>query len=295
MVEIEKEPVPAPFKNQDLRLSVDAGALGSGGVKAFSAHQFHDGAVEFQKTIEAQSRIFPQTPLPPGVFAGPVVAFTGEVDPLRMSELVAHEVEISELSGCRRGKAHHLVERHRPVDDRIVGIQVHGKIDLMSRHGKEGAFAPHKGLIVTLHIADGPFISAVVGQFVVELKEIPLLIPQIQHLEPCIGNAHRHAEIESGSPFSQRSGKTGHTAYILSDGDGIGPHFVDHHICQSQIGKSIFIHIAAEILFQRGKSAVDTVVKVEHTGDAVKAESVYPVLIQIETAVGKKQMEHLRL
>lgn len=69
MVEIEKEPVPAPFKNQYLRLSVDAGTLRCGGVKTFSAHQFHNGAVEFQQAIEAQSRIFPQTPLPPGVLA----------------------------------------------------------------------------------------------------------------------------------------------------------------------------------------------------------------------------------
>ena len=127
---------------------------------------------------------------------------------------------------------------------------MHGKVDFMPRHGKKGTPPPHQSLIVTLHIAESPFIPAVVGQLVIELKEIPLLIPDVQHLEPVIGHSHGHAHIKSDAPFLNGSGKAGHTAHIFSDGHCIGPHLMYHHIGQSQITEGIFIHIAVKILIE---------------------------------------------
>ena len=97
---------------------------------------------------------------------------------------------------------------------------------------------------MTLHIADGAFIPAVVGQFVVKLEEVPRFVSQVQHLEPVIRDPHGHAEIETCAAFFNGGGESGHAADIFCDGDGIGAHLMDDHIGKSQVCQSILIHVA---------------------------------------------------
>ena len=59
-------------------------------------------------------------PLPPTMLIGPVIAFAREVQPLGMTEFVAHEVEPSFAATDQSNEADHLVERNAAINGRML-------------------------------------------------------------------------------------------------------------------------------------------------------------------------------
>ncbi|MPN51922.1 hypothetical protein SDC9_199573 [bioreactor metagenome] len=50
-----------------------------------------------------------QLPLAPGVFVRPVVPFPRKINPFRMSELVAHKIQVASVYGSGRNQPDHLM------------------------------------------------------------------------------------------------------------------------------------------------------------------------------------------
>ena len=59
---------------------------------------------------------------------GPVVTFARKVDPLGVSEFVAHEVEIAMVGGGKGDEACHFMEGDSAIDSEITGTGVHVEI-----------------------------------------------------------------------------------------------------------------------------------------------------------------------
>lgn len=76
--------------------------------------------VELSESIVVQVLIVFEAPLPSAPVIAPVVAFTWEIDPFWVAELVAHEVEVALASQAEGDKSDHLVKSDTSVYDKRV-------------------------------------------------------------------------------------------------------------------------------------------------------------------------------
>ena len=101
--------------------------------------------------------------------------------------------------------------------------------------------------------------------------------------DPVVGDAHRHAKIETDAARRQRSGQAGHAGDVLGDGECVRVHFPDEDVREGEIGHRVLIDTAVEIVVVTYKILPETVVPVQHRRDAVETETVdviflHPVL-----------------
>ena len=71
---------------------------------------FQHLAVEVSEVVVAELLVVDEVPLTAGVLVAPSVFLSREVDPLGMTELITHEVEISAVDGAGSEQTNHLVE-----------------------------------------------------------------------------------------------------------------------------------------------------------------------------------------
>ena len=87
--------------------------------------------VELLQAVVTQVVSVCQGPLPAGMLIAPAIPLPREIYPLRMTELVAHEIQVT-ISGRTYGrKAYQLYQSHAPVHDRIGGLHIHGEVHLL--------------------------------------------------------------------------------------------------------------------------------------------------------------------
>ena len=65
---------------------------------------------------------------------------------------------------------------------------------------------------------------------------------------------------------------------------------MNQFIGQSQVGERVLVHMIVKIVLVGPKRFTQPMITVEHTGNAVKPESVKMVFIQPESAVGEEKM-----
>ena len=76
-------------------------------------HGLHAGEhslVEIPQIMVAKGLVVHQMPLATGIFVTPTITLTGEVNPLRMAELIAHKVQVATIDAGSSYQADHLVE-----------------------------------------------------------------------------------------------------------------------------------------------------------------------------------------
>lgn len=131
-VEVEDEHSTSALEDDDLVALVLEADVGLGAAEPAEAPLggVH-GPVEGVEQAVPQQRVVRQVQLPPRVPERVLVALAREVQPLRVPELVALEVEVPLAAQPVRQQPDHLVQRHAPVDDgrqrrqrRHVGVQL---------------------------------------------------------------------------------------------------------------------------------------------------------------------------
>ena len=73
--------------------------------------------VELLQVMVEEICIICETPLTTGIVVRPVVAFAGEVDPLGVTELIPHKVEVSTIHRGGSSETNELIESDRAVGD----------------------------------------------------------------------------------------------------------------------------------------------------------------------------------
>ncbi len=122
------------------------------------------GLVEIAQIVIFQIGIICQMPLSACIFIGPVVPFTGKIDPFGMTELVTHEIEIAAIDGGGRHQTDHLMQGDATVyTERAAGPLRHVPVHIGIDQPEDDGLVAHQCLVVALGIGDGLFIGAPVG------------------------------------------------------------------------------------------------------------------------------------
>ena len=293
--EVEHEEQAAPLKGDDVVVLVDPAQGGPALVEdAVILRRGDHVVVEVVQVLVFQVRVAHQAPLAAAVLEAVAVAGAGEVDPLRVAELVAHEVQVAVAAGGQGQQADHLVQGDGPVDDLGVGVLlhlvVHGRVGEAEDHG----LVPHQGLVVALHIGDGGRVAE--GELRPQVAQVPVLVPPLLGVfDPQIRDAHAQAVVEADAAVGHGLAHAGHAGHVLGDGQRARVHLPDQVVGQLQVGDGLHVRVHGEIHPQVGEGGAQAVVPVEHGGDAVEAEAVEVELLHPELQVAQQEVEHLRL
>ena len=196
-----------------------------------TAQQVHHIHVPIVEELVFQIFAVHQVPLPAGIFVAPAIAFTGEVDPFRVSPFISHKIEVTAIDGGSRYEANHFVESHTPVHGGVVVVDHHVPIHFLIDEAENDGFVAHERLVVAFCVADGFFVGTSVGEFPVHRSGFPIFILLLlDGFNPIVGYAHSHTVVETDAAIFKWPRQSRHTAHFLSDRDGMGVHLVDEHI-----------------------------------------------------------------
>mmetsp|Transcript_53980 Transcript_53980/g.110172 ORF Transcript_53980/g.110172 Transcript_53980/m.110172 type:complete len:679 (+) Transcript_53980:411-2447(+) len=235
-------------------------------------------------------------PLPPGVVVAPVVTEAGEVDPLRVPELVTHEGEVA-LAAERHGhEADDLVHGDAAVHDRVRRRQQRHPVVHLLVHQPEGdGLVADKRLVVRLAVAHHLLLVAAVGEGVDDVAHVPLVVRAfLEQLDPHVGCCHRKPVVEAEASLVDGAAERGHARHVLGDRDGAGADGVDEVVGKHEIHACVHVRSKPKVLAVTVDEAVpDAVMLVEDGGHAVEAEAVEAVLLQPPPQVRQQETQHL--
>jgi hypothetical protein len=164
-MEVEHEHTQPFLKNGNLVVVILCPDVPKGGVENIIVYINADHS--FVKGIQLpilEQLVIEKIPPAPTVVIAPVVALPGEVYPLRVAKLIAHEVQIRITTQTERYQPDHLVQGHPPEHRRRLLTQHrHICVDLRIEQPHSKCFVSHQRLIMTLSIADARLFPTVVG------------------------------------------------------------------------------------------------------------------------------------
>ena len=187
-----------------------------------------------------------QVPLATGILTTPSVPFAGEVNPLGVSELVAHKVEVSSVDGGGGNEANHLVEGDTTVHHisrvSVLEVPIHIGVD----ESEDDGFVAHECLVVALGVRDGLLVLASVGHLVEDMPCFPVFVAHfLDVLYPEVGYAHGEAIVKAHAAILDGTSESGHAGHLLGDSNRLGFHLVNEFVRQSEVHDSIavLVHI----------------------------------------------------
>lgn len=105
--------------------------------------------VESTKLTVSEILIVEQAPLSPAIMITIVVSGSGEINPLRMAELISHEVEVCLSSEGRCDKSDHFMEGHSSAySERWLLSPVHTVVDFFLKQMHGLGLVANDGLVV---------------------------------------------------------------------------------------------------------------------------------------------------
>ena len=223
----------------------------------------------------------------------PVVALAREIDPFRMAKLVAHEVEVA-FAACRDGhQTDHLMQGDGALDDHVFVAAVHAPIHFLVGQPEHERLVAHERLIVALAVGDVLLARTAGNQLVIQAAHVPLAVLLFPDgLDEIIRQAHAQAVVKPNAALFDRQTHARHAAHLLRHAERAALELVRQLCRQLQIGDGLHVRIHGEILPIIGKRAAQTVIEIDHTGHAVKAEAVEMIFLQPEAHVGEQEMHH---
>ena len=105
-----------------------------------------------------------EVPLTSCVLVAPTITFSWEVNPFRMTELVAHEIEVATVYGSDSHEAYHFVQRHAAFDHKVVVTDHHVPIHFFVDETEDDSFIADESLVVAFCVCYCLFIGTTIGQ-----------------------------------------------------------------------------------------------------------------------------------
>ena len=276
--EIQRKDTVFTSENQDFLLLILHKKLRMVIKSLFRTQQMDHRLVEIPEESVAEIVRIREGPLPARVLVRPAVPLAGEVDPFRMAEFVAHEIEVAVARGGGRHQADHLVEGDAAVHghqadhlvegdaavhDRILGFGVHGEVHFLVHQPENQGLVSHQRLVVALGVGDGLLVGALVGELPPDLAHGPLLVGELlDPLDPVVRDAHRHPEVEAHAAGRQRGGQAGHAGDVLGDGEGVRVHLLHEDVREGEVRHRVLVHALVEVVVIAHEILPETVVPV---------------------------------
>ena len=225
---------------------------------------------------------------------GPVVALAGEIEPLGVAELIAHEAEPALAAEGEGKQADDLVEGDAALDDRVLVLGGHVPIHLFVHEPEGEGLIADECLVVAFRVGDGGLAVAAVGEDAPEFVEVPVLVALVlEELDPMIRDAHGEAVGETNAALRVRAAQAGHAGHVLGDDDRAGLDFRNELVGEFQVKDGVLVRIGAEVIVVGAEGAIAVGV-VEHRGDAIEAEAVEAIFLQPEANIREQELPYLR-
>ncbi len=216
-----------------------------------------------------------QVPLPVGV------GFC--VQPFGMPEFIAHKVQIASIGRRQRDEPHESVKgqttRHVPVVRKNRHVAVHAIAEQPPYHGVIAIDA----LIVTLHIADGAVIRAIVGHFVPQAAHVARLF---NAFGPVVGYAHGKAVVKAKPTVLRRAGQTRHARKLFRNGKGGGAKLMGKRVGEAQVQFAVLVgarqaHTVIKAMADVDEIVIPAVIAIQDVAHGIKAKAVNPEFFNV--------------
>ena len=236
----------------------------------------------------AQFLIIHQAPLAACIFVRPAVAFTREVNPFGMSELITHKVQIAAIDGSQCHQTDHLVQGYATLGHTINVFFREVPVHIGIYQTEDDSLVAHQRLVVTLTIRNRLLVRTAVLHFPENATGLPVLVTQfLNGLDPIIWDVHGHAIVETKTTVFELGSQSRHTAHLLSNSDGVGIHLVNQAIGQREIANGIVVLATIEVVGIATECLAQSMTVIEHRGDAVETEAIKLIFLKPITAVRK--------
>mmetsp|Transcript_8241 Transcript_8241/g.15658 ORF Transcript_8241/g.15658 Transcript_8241/m.15658 type:complete len:572 (-) Transcript_8241:563-2278(-) len=219
----------------------------------------------------------------------------GEVDPLGVAELVAHEGEVALPAQGHGEDADHLVQR-KPAVHAVRRLPDGGHLIVhVGVHQPEGQrLGPHQRLVVGLGVGDALFVVPPVLHGEHEVAHVPVMVvdPLLHGLHPLVGDGHLQPVVKPDASLRNWAAQRGHARDVLRHRDDVGIQRVQHVVGQHHVRHAVHVRVHAKVLAVAAREDVlQAVVRVHHGGDAVEPEAVKLVLLHPPAQVGEQEAD----
>mmetsp|Transcript_39718 Transcript_39718/g.77744 ORF Transcript_39718/g.77744 Transcript_39718/m.77744 type:complete len:451 (-) Transcript_39718:756-2108(-) len=241
-------------------------------------------------------RLVRKRPLAASAVVAPVVADTREIDPLGVTKLVTHKVEVPLPPQGHGEHADHLVQRNAAVDNQVGGSQVgHAIVHLLVHQPEGNGLVTNERLVVALAVAHHLLLVPAVGEGVNNVAHLPLIIRHLlEKLDPHVRRRHSKPVVETKPSLGDRARQGGHARHILGDREAPRAERVDKVIGKHEVHTRVHVCRGAEVVVVAvHEGVVHAVMLVQDRSHSVEAEAVELVLLKPPTKVGEEEPEHL--
>ena len=260
----------------------------------YRLNQMYHIAIEGIEELIIEVLTIDELPLTAGILVAPAIAFAREIDPFWMTELIAHEVEITAIDGSEGDETDHLVEGNAAVDVEILVTDAEVPVHVGIDQSEDDCLVAYKCLIVALYIRDGLLVGTAVGQCPEDVGHVPVFVALLlEGLDPIVRNTHCQAIVEAHTAIFDRTSESWHAAHFLGDGDSVRVNLVDELVGKSEIADCIAILIAVVVVAIAVEVLSEAVVQIEHGCDSIETEAIELVLFEPVLAVAQEEVEHV--
>ena len=129
----------------------------------FSFDDCNHRPIEVAQLVIAKRLVVEQVPLTPCVLVRPAVAFAGEVNPFRVPELIAHEVEVAAVASRQRDQPNHLMQSNAAIGNVILVAFAEVPIHVGINQPEDNRLVTNQRLVVALGVGNCLFICAAIS------------------------------------------------------------------------------------------------------------------------------------
>ena len=160
----------------------------------------------------AEILVVDKAPLTTGILIRPAVTLTWEVNPLRMSELVTHEVQITAINGSTGHETDHLMQGDTTLSQVVHILLGEVPVHIGINQTEDDGLVANECLIVALAIRDGLLVRTTVLNLPENRADIDILIAYLfNSLNPVVRDIHRHTVVKAVTAILKLGSESRHT------------------------------------------------------------------------------------
>ena len=197
-----------------------------------------------------------------------VITFAREVDPLGVTELITHKVEIALTSQTLCEQANHFVKSHTSchLGVHLLALSQAG-VDIGVEEPHGDCLIAYDSLVMRFGIADALLFPAPISHAMRQVAHIPHLIRRVlEQLDPEVRQEHAQSIVETNATVLDCPAESWHPRDIFCDCDRVWHQLLDELASQHEVSNTIEVSLQTEVLMViTRESHVDTMMMVHDT------------------------------
>ena len=121
--------------------------------------------VEVAEIVIAEILVIYQIPLSASILVAPSVTLAREINPLWMTELITHEVQVAAIDGRSCSQTDHLVQGNASVNHIVLITLLEVPVHISIYQAEDDGLVAYQCLVMTLAVRDGLLVGTAVLDF----------------------------------------------------------------------------------------------------------------------------------